>query len=44
MFRWIDIGVMDVIDSKSLARDASGKPASAFPHPALEAPPEDHEF
>jgi hypothetical protein len=24
------------IDSKSLERDAGGKPASAFPHPALE--------
>jgi hypothetical protein len=27
---------MDVIFSKSLARDAGGKPASPFPHPALE--------
>jgi hypothetical protein len=36
MFRWIDIDVMNVIFSKSLARDAGGKPASTFPHPALE--------
>jgi hypothetical protein len=28
MFRWIDIGVMDVIFSKSLARDAGFPPAS----------------
>ncbi len=28
--------VMNVIDSKSLERDAGGKPASPFPHPALE--------
>jgi hypothetical protein len=28
--------VMNVIDSKSLARDAGGKPASTFPHPALD--------
>jgi hypothetical protein len=27
--------IMNVIDSKSLERDAGGKPVSAFPHPAL---------
>jgi hypothetical protein len=27
--------IMNVIDSNSLERDAVGKPASAFPHPAL---------
>jgi len=27
---------MNVVDSKSLERDAGGKPASTFPHPALE--------
>jgi hypothetical protein len=36
MFRWIDIGVMSVIFSKSRARDAGGKPVPTFPHPALE--------
>jgi hypothetical protein len=35
MFRSIDIDVIDVIFSKSLAPDAGGKPASPFPHPAL---------
>jgi uncharacterized protein related to proFAR isomerase len=28
--------IMNVIDSKSLERDAGGKPVSTFPHPALE--------
>jgi hypothetical protein len=28
--------MMIVIDSKSLERDAGGKPVSTFPHPALE--------
>jgi hypothetical protein len=28
--------IINVIDSKSLERDAGGKPGSAFPHPALE--------
>jgi hypothetical protein len=27
--------IMNVIDSKSLERDAGGKPDSTFPHPAL---------
>jgi hypothetical protein len=36
MFRWIDIDVMNVIFSKSLALDAGGKPGATFPHPALE--------
>jgi hypothetical protein len=27
--------IMNVIDSKSLERDAGGKPGSTFPHPAL---------
>jgi hypothetical protein len=27
---------MNVIDSKSSARDAGGKPGATFPHPALE--------
>jgi hypothetical protein len=35
MFRLIEIDVMNVIDSKSLARDAGGKPLATFPHPAL---------
>jgi hypothetical protein len=39
MFRWIDIDVMNVIFSKSIARDAGGKPGAAFPHPALEHDP-----
>jgi hypothetical protein len=34
MFRSIDIDVMNVIDSKILARDAGGKPVPTFPHPA----------
>ncbi|MDQ6867606.1 MAG: hypothetical protein M3178_04090 [Pseudomonadota bacterium] len=29
--------IMNVIDSKSLERDAGGKPVSTFPHPALAA-------
>jgi hypothetical protein len=36
--------IMNVIDSKSLERDAGGKPVSTFPHPApgagLTRPPE----
>jgi phosphate transport system substrate-binding protein len=35
MYRSIDIDAMNVIDSKMLARDASGKPVPTFPHPAL---------
>jgi hypothetical protein len=31
--------IMNVIDSKSLERDAGGKPVSTFPHPALERVP-----
>jgi hypothetical protein len=31
---------MNVIDSKSLERDAGGKPVSTFPHPALSRPAE----
>jgi hypothetical protein len=27
--------IMNVIDSKSLERDAGGKPVSTFPHPVL---------
>ncbi len=27
--------IMNMIDSKSLERDAGGKPVSTFPHPAL---------
>jgi hypothetical protein len=27
--------IMNVIESKSLERDAGGKPVSTFPHPAL---------
>jgi hypothetical protein len=27
--------IMNVIDSKKLERDFSGKPVSTFPHPAL---------
>jgi hypothetical protein len=30
--------IMNVIDSKSLERDAGGKPVSTFPHPALASP------
>jgi hypothetical protein len=30
--------IMNVIDSKSLERDAGGKPVSTFPRPALEKP------
>jgi hypothetical protein len=30
--------IMNVIDSNSLERDASGKPVSTTLHPALEAP------
>jgi hypothetical protein len=34
-FGLIQSKIMNVIDSKSLERDAGGKPVSTFPHPAL---------
>jgi hypothetical protein len=36
-FGLIHAKIMNVILSKSLARDAGGKPVPAFPRPALEA-------
>jgi hypothetical protein len=38
-FGLVQSKIMNVIDSKSLERDASGKPVSTFPHPALERDP-----